>query len=131
MAKPYTTGQYKYKGRNGKSELLHRITAEAALGRPLPPKAVVHHTDGTRSEKSTLVICENQSYHVLLHLRMRIKAAGGNPNTDAICCVCKRPKPRAEFGKRRRSRFGITETCTSCQRRGDKERYWVKKAATA
>src|SRR3954466_2351819 len=71
---------------NGKHKRSHRMRAEAALGRPLPPKTIVHHVDGSRNVYAPLVICENQAYHVLLHYRTRIVRAGGNPNTDKICC---------------------------------------------
>lgn len=76
---------------------LHRVRAEQALGKPLPKGAVVHHADGTKSERSVLVICESIAYHHLLHARMRVKAAGGNPNTDAICYRCHKIKPFDAF----------------------------------
>lgn len=78
-------------------ETVHRIRAAKALGRPLPKGVVVHHADGTRSQSSQLVICPNQKYHFLLHVRMRVKAAGGDPNTDRICQYCKAVKPMTEF----------------------------------
>jgi hypothetical protein len=45
-----------------------RIKAEQALGRPLPAKAIVHHHEGN---PSTLVICPDQAYHMLIHGRIR------------------------------------------------------------
>lgn len=58
-----------YRGRM----LEHIIVAERALGRLLPDGAVVHHVNLNTSDNlpSNLVICENQSYHRLLHKRMR------------------------------------------------------------
>jgi hypothetical protein len=44
----------------------HILVAEKALGKPLPPKAVVHH-----HTPEQLVICQNQAYHLLLHQRQR------------------------------------------------------------
>lgn len=44
----------------------HILIAEKALGKYLPPGAVVHHHSPTQ-----LVICEDQAYHMLLHKRMR------------------------------------------------------------
>ena len=67
---------------------LHRARAEAALGHGLPPRAVVHHADGTRSDDGPLVICQNQAYHLELHRKMRIQALGGNPWTQRICAHC-------------------------------------------
>lgn len=77
----------------------YRWRAAAALGRPLPPTAVVHHADGSLSDDAPLVICENQGYHRLIHARMRVVRAGGNPNTDRICCRCAQVKPMTEFQK--------------------------------
>jgi hypothetical protein len=58
---------------NGESELRHRVIAEKALGKKLPPGAEVHHVDEDKSNDSNnnLVICQNRSYHKLLHKRAR------------------------------------------------------------
>jgi hypothetical protein len=56
--------------------LEHWLVAEKALGKALPPKAVVHHVNNSGSDNNAtnLVICENQGYHALLHLREKIKS---------------------------------------------------------
>ena len=57
----------------------HILMAERVLGKLLPPGAEVHHIDGNPGNNSqkNLVICENHSYHSLLHRRERaIKACG-------------------------------------------------------
>lgn len=58
------------------------MVAEAALGKRLPPNAVVHHVDGVggNNAKTNLVICEDQAYHVLLHRRQRAREACGDAN---------------------------------------------------
>lgn len=73
-------------------ERCYRIIAERALGRPLPPFVIVHH-----HTEHQIVICENQSYHQLLHKRTNIVRAGGDPNRDRWCADCKRPRPVKTF----------------------------------
>ena len=57
----------------------HIVIAEKVLGKPLPPKAEIHHVDSncSNNKNSNLVICENHSYHFLLHKRIEIKTFGG------------------------------------------------------
>lgn len=64
---------YAYFMLNGERTYVHIFVAEKALGRPLPPKAVVHHHDENQlnNEPTNLVICPNNSYHLVLHRRMR------------------------------------------------------------
>jgi hypothetical protein len=93
---------------------LHRERAERALGHPLPTGAVVHHADGSKSDHAPLVICQDAAYHALLHARMRIQAAGGNPNTDKICSDCREAKPLQTFTIDRDSRDGRCKYCRPC-----------------
>jgi hypothetical protein len=46
----------------------HRKRAAIALGKALPINVVVHHHYG---KPDTLVICPDQTYHMLIHDRMR------------------------------------------------------------
>lgn len=100
--------------KEGLLEDLHRLRAEAALGRPLPTGAIVHHADGTKGDSSPLVICQDHAYHMLLHVRMRVRAAGGNPNTDHICGLCKRVRPISAMGASKDSALGYSSKCREC-----------------
>lgn len=75
---------------DGKQRRLHDVLAERALGRRLPPGAVVHHADGVRTNnaKTNLVICPSPRYHALLHVRMAAQAEAGNPDLRK-CKYCK------------------------------------------
>lgn len=89
----------------------HRLRAEQALSKPLPHSAVVHHVDGSKNDNTQLVICQDQAYHMLLHQRTRIVKAGGNPNTDRVCSVCRVAKNiETSFYK------GGSRTCKECKR---------------
>lgn len=95
---------------------IHRIRAEAALGRPLPKGAIVHHPDEDPwNPNARLVICESHAFHLFLHLRMRVKAAGGNPNTDKICSRCRIPKAHTEFSANKAHFDGLEAYCRSCR----------------
>lgn len=59
---------------NGKEKYEHTIVAEKALGKPLPPGAVVHHMNNNPTDNYTpfnLIVCPDQAYHLLLHKRAR------------------------------------------------------------
>jgi len=98
--------------------MVHRLRAEKALGKPLPPRAIVHHADGSRDENAPLVICQDIAYHCLLHARMRVRAASGNPNTDKVCRGCTQVKHYAQFHSSGSPRglFGKQNICKDCVR---------------
>jgi hypothetical protein len=106
---------------NGKPRELHAIIAERVLGRPLPKGTQVHHVDGNKLNNATsnLVICQDAAYHQLLHYRLRVLRAGGNPNGDRICRICG-PKPAAQFHRRGKS---YQPMCRACHKVLDRERY--------
>jgi hypothetical protein len=95
----------------------HVIVAERVFGKRLPLSAVVHHVNENRKDNScsNLVICQDQAYHLLLHVRKRIYDAGGNPNTDKICSRCKTPKPLTEFHLAPTNGDGRRCYCKPCQ----------------
>jgi len=57
----------------------HVLLAEKALGSAIPTGAQVHHVNGP-SDNSQLVICQDQNYHKLLHIRQAAMRATGNPD---------------------------------------------------
>lgn len=93
--------------RLGQQIRIHRLRAAKALGKPLPRGAVVHHADGSKHEDAPLVICQDHRYHLLLHRRMRIVRAGGDPDTERICCHCHQVKPFSSFA-------GASRACKHC-----------------
>ena len=66
----------------------HRLLAEKVLGKPLSSKILIHHFDGKRFGRN-IVICQDHSYHALLHRRQRAYEATGNPNKRK-CHQCKK-----------------------------------------
>lgn len=70
--------------------LEHVLIAEHALGRHLPDKVEVHHVNEHKSENrnSNLVICEDRTYHRLLHQRLRAYKATGSVH-GLKCRFCK------------------------------------------
>ncbi len=60
----------------GKRYYEHVWLAEKALGKPLPPGAVVHHVTERKTDNLgpfKLVICPSMKYHSLIHKLMREK----------------------------------------------------------
>ncbi len=58
---------------DGRRVYEHVLVAERALGRLLPKGARVHHVNENKSDNrpENLVICPDEAYHRLLHVRMK------------------------------------------------------------
>lgn len=59
-----------------------RLEASKILGKALPAKCIVHHYD------DFYILCEDQTYHLLLHIRQRAFEATGDPHKRK-CYLCK------------------------------------------
>jgi len=92
---------------------IHRLKGEAAVERPLSSKECVHHVDLDKhnNENSNLVVCPNQSYHLLLHARTKVIDLGGDPNKDKYCGGCKELHPLGMFNKRKDRYDGLHSQC--------------------
>lgn len=68
----------------------HRVIAEHVLGYALPAKVQTHHVNEKKKDNrhSNLVICENQTYHKLLHRRAAALRATGSAHA-LRCSMCK------------------------------------------
>ena len=79
-----------HKRANGVYVLRYVLIAEKALGKALPKGVIIHHFDEIPSndENVNLIICENDTYHKLLHQRMRALKACGNADWKK-CKLCK------------------------------------------
>jgi len=79
------------------------LVAEKVIGKPLPPEAVVHHTNEDKSDNrpTNLVICQNRAYHQLLHRRKRALDACGNADwlKCGYCGKYDNPKNMAVYPK--------------------------------
>ncbi|WP_080426448.1 HNH endonuclease [Burkholderia ubonensis] len=89
----------------GNGKRVHIAIAEEALGKPLPPKVEVHHVDENKmnNDPSNLVICQDHSYHALLHYRARALSESGNAN-NLRCVYCKKWDSPISMKKRGKSR---------------------------
>lgn len=80
------------------------LVAERALGRRLPKGSEVHHVDENKSNDANhnLVICENASYHRLLHRRQRALKACGHASWRK-CWACKHYDDPQNMTERKRT----------------------------
>lgn len=70
--------------------LEHILMVERVIGQHLPLQAEVHHVNEVKHDNrnANFVICEDRSYHMLLHQRKRAFLACGNASARK-CWICK------------------------------------------
>lgn len=103
--------------------LEHVIVAEKALGRFLPESVKVHHVNERTHDNSNrnLVICQDQAYHLLLHVRARAVMAGF-PADWLKCKGCKLFDDPKNLYIHPSGRGNMHRACKSKYRRAYKER---------
>ncbi len=99
----------------------HILVAEKALGRYLELRHPVHHHNELKADNANinLVICESQSYHLLLHARAKVVRRGGDPERQAYCHSCDELKPFGSFGIKSDRVSGRRSQCKACERAYD------------
>ena len=93
----------------------HVLIAESALGKPLPLKAQIHHVNGIKTDnrKSNLLICENQHYHLVLHVKADRLRLFGSWKIKR-CITCKGVMPLDLFMTQNARWDGKSSRCKSC-----------------
>ncbi len=105
------TGTFSKKGYlTFRGRQMHVILIEKILGKKLPKDAEVHHINGNKADNrhENLVVCPDQVYHALLHMRQKALEECGNANYFK-CWYCKKyDDPKNMYfpsnGKRQRNR---------------------------
>lgn len=93
------------------------LVAERALGKYLPPGAIVHHVNEIKVDNSpgNLVICPDRSYHMLLHARLRAYRACGHAAWRQ-CKYCKSYDDLANLKSMGMGRHGGGYAHAQCRR---------------
>lgn len=94
----------------------HIAVAEAVIQRRLPRSVSIHHVNENKAdnEPKNLVVLENHTEHMLLHRRLRVLRAGGNPWTQWLCSTCRTPKNFDRFYQGYQAQCG--SVCRECSR---------------
>ena len=112
--------------------LAHILVAERALGKALPKEAVVHHVNGEPSDNAlhNLVICQDQGYHMLLHMRQNRLRAFGSLSVKQ-CFDCGRVMPLDRFYRWTYSPDGRANHCATCSKKRATDYYYRRKKQRA
>jgi hypothetical protein len=130
-AKRYTT-----RGSGHKRE--HVAVAERVLGRPMPKGADVHHVNENKLDNrpENLVVCQDRSYHQLLHTRKEALEACGHANWRR-CVVCKQYDDPSQMTEYRVQRAGLSRGYVNryyhkvCNARKERARLTLKRRGAA
>jgi len=104
----------------------HIALAEKALGKPIPDGAQVHHLTHI-SDNSSIVLCQDQKYHFLLHMRERAYKECGNPSWRK-CKFCQKYDAPENLHMKQIKNYGWNIHHQSCEAEYEKKRT-VKRAA--
>jgi len=103
----------------------HILIAEKALGKGLADGQQVHHYGGT-SDNSKLIICENQEYHHLLHMRAKAFNGSGDANKRK-CKFCQGWDDVENLFHRKSGRNGWNTYHRECAKEYDRARAAAKR----
>jgi hypothetical protein len=102
----------------GKLTYEHIVVAEKALGKKLPNGAQVHHFDENKSNNrnSNLVICQDEKYHRLIHVRTRAYNETGH--ADYLKCpYCKKYDPPKKLKENKSGGYSFHPECHNISQR--------------
>ena len=116
-----TTHGYIATTSEGKKKQAHVIVAEAALGKPLPKGAEVHHINEIKTDNRSenLVICPSKAYHKMLHTRATALSECGNASFRK-CPFCKKYDNPDAMKHNKSSRYFYHNACKQDYRKAMK-----------
>ena len=107
---------------------VYRLIVEAVLQKYLAPKHPIHHVDGdsTNNVTNNFVVCEDNAYHKLLHVRTEALKATGNANSRKCAFCGEWILPDIEgvnyYKRKRKCGWSIRFVHKKCERSYDKAR---------